>query len=1310
MSNELKDQVDNSTTLKPMKIHGIELNSIELLQQDVDLLVQSLGGANESTKSPILKSRFKIEEPQVYTATVNAFGKTYVPVYSIVQKEQNDVTLSFAEDNFTFDQIFKDFISDANSLFVFDDVRIHLKEKQTDGTTENVMRFNGTLRMDSNPLSPLKDFLKCDSNLLVKGVIEYSGEDITEKISPCNVSLTSTANFFLSLADGVILKSVALKVQIAQVNGKFIFTVNIQGILQINKLGNSPVELEATVTYSDGKLNVLASTSSLTGVFGIDKLTLDKVKLEFNVGNENDITLNAEFKPANRTFNFAGKISSKFTGIKASSPQFTFDDINELNKYFNNDTIALPSFDVTFTDTFISLATADGKIDSDDIKQGFSIGGSVTVYDHTVSTLAQISKEGVSFKGSINDLSIGPVNLTKTALNLMFASASGGKKSEFSLMGEAVIEGLTLSCKVAYEKDKNGKTNQLVYAAINANAFGLSNAFPSAKNTFVDSLKFSKVAFIYSSADIDTQDPDFDFTVKKGLQLTAVLEEIPALTSLTHTKKTGLILSAHYGNTTDISIEIPDTKLKLGSSVTCAPMQIAIELAPQPAFQLIFGMDVAVPKQNDPLHFDLKLEIGFVDANGSVTMIHDWENPFGVNGLKIGPQLALQLGINYAQFLSTGLPSEFAFAGGLKLGDVTGGMAVSISENPMNEILMGEITKLSPQNLVAFASTITSISIDSANVPNFFDLEQLKLYCAPAGGSIGTINFEPGFSFAADLVLFDKRVNIYTLFNDSGVIAKGELDKIELGPLKIKGANGGNAKLDLELTTEKQSVYIDGAFEFLGTGESIYLDISNNGASFELEQTFLNMLRYKIKAQSIGSFSNIPNLDFSFYAEFENELTEYIKTTVVQKINDARKAVDVSIDDAQKQVDDAEKAYLAEFTPAKEKLDQAQRDADAYLAKCSRDVNDQKAVWESNIASAQNDVNNAKNTYDYALTDASNKVEQAQNAYDYAMRDAQNKVNDAQSSYDSAFNAAKAEVERTMNDYNNSFGNAYNALNSAQNDVNSLQNQINDYERRINNASGWDIFRVPDWSATLAGLYIAKGTATGVLWSCQQVVNGFQQSSVFIAKNAAQATLTAVQQTGDAAIQTAKQTLEGVRIGSDYVAFQAAKQTLIGLQYGAEYTAWQIAIGTLNAAQTTGRNLLTAAEFSLNNIGTSITYVALQSAQVGLDIVKRGTAATAFELSKAVLEGAKRGADGVLDLSAYIASHSGDILEIKKVTLAASLKGIEQGNLFVATFDGLVFNQPYNCTLDYNVKDAVAFIENVFKNVFDKAQSIASLN
>ena len=1250
---------------------------------------------------------------KIFKATVSAFGSKAVAADAVVQQDRTDINLAVAEDNFTFDQLFKDFDCENLSFFVFDDVNIHLKQKEEGDTTVNAAWFNATLRMDQSPLSDFKNFLGCEDGLLISGEIDTAGQDISQKISPSAITLTSAASFLLNIAEGITLKSATFNIALNKKEddgGKWIFTVTATGTLQINKLGNAPVELNATATYTDGTLKVEAENPVASGLFGIDNLSLQNVVLDFSVGNENEISLNADLQVAQTTFHFSGKITAEGAGMLARISTFTLDDLGNLFNNITGDHIAAPDFDVSFEDVYLSLATADITIDSTDVKKGLSTGCKITAYEHSGHVSAVVSTTGIEFNGALDDLSIGPVDITKANMSISLNAASTGKPSSFALTGEAIIESLTLDCKIAYEKNTDGTSNQLVYAAIAANEFGLSSVFPAAKGSFLDTFRFSKIAFIYSSDDAETDDPDFDFEVKQGLQLIGVMEDIQALSTLTHSNKAGLIFSAHYGNTTDLSIAIADTRINLGPSVVCDELKIGIVLTPEPAMSLLFGIAVTVPKQSDPLHFDLMLELGIAEARGSATMKGYWVNPFGVNGLKIGPELALQIGIIYAQFVSTGLPSEFGFAGGLQLGDIIGKLAVNISEDPMHEILMGEVDNLSTANLISFINGATGASINAADVPNFFELEQLKLYCAPTGGNIGTITYEPGFSFNANLLLFEKQIDIYALLNDSGITAKGEMDAIEIGPLKISGTDGGNPRFDLELTTEEQSVVIDGGFEFLGIGESVSLDISNKGISFELEQKFTDLLKFIIKAQSSGSLDDMSNLDFSLYGEFDNNLTNYLKTTVVQKISDAKSAADTSIDAAQKQVDKAENDYMAQFAPARAALDKAQSDATAYLNQCTKNVSDQKAAWDKKIGDAQAAVGNAKATYDNAITDAQNKVTQAKAAYDTSMQNAQQQVDNAQAAYNYAFAVANYNLNNAITNYNNSFGQAYNDLNNAQAAVNSLQSQINNYQYKIDHAGWKDYFgNVEAWGVAIAGLKIAIGTANVTLSACRAVVNGFQYSSTAIAVNTARATLYAVQTGGNAiALQSAKNFLYALQYGAGWVAFQSAQNVLNGLRYGAQYTVWQSAIATLNAAQTTGRDALTAAEYALNNFGTSAVSIALKAAQATLDAVKQGTAAAAFETAKSILAGTKHSVDDMLALGAYIAAHSGDILQINKITVSANLKSIQQGHLFKSSFDGAVFGKPYQATLDFDVKDTVTFVENLFQDLLGEAKQIAS--
>lgn len=84
------------------------------------------------------------------------------------------------------------------------------------------------------------------------------------------------------------------------------------------------------------------------------------------------------------------------------------------------------------------------------------------------------------------------------------------------------------------------------------------------------------------------------------------------------------------------------------------------------------------------------MTLAIVDEDVSVTgQMHGlWKDPLGVGeSVSIGPDLALKIGIVLPVFFVTGLPGELGFAGELTIGEVTGDVAVLISEDPLRTSL-----------------------------------------------------------------------------------------------------------------------------------------------------------------------------------------------------------------------------------------------------------------------------------------------------------------------------------------------------------------------------------------------------------------------------------------------------------------------------------------------------------------------------------------------------------------------------------------------------------------------------------------------
>lgn len=1287
----------DQTTVEPSKdLSKSSANGIDL--QDVAMV--KVVDTNKSSS----------ENGAVVEATAKILGQANAAVKgALLESGEELLTIPFQEDGFKFDQIFSDFASKQLNDFIFDDAQVHITVSATDKNALTV-DFSGKLRINKEPMASIAKALNVVEAPLLTARIMTGDTDLSDKITPQAMKLSSAATLEVELFEGVSLTQTAFEIEIEKdSNGNWQLTPAASGTLQVDDLSSEAVDLPCQIKYADKKLFLNASLKEANDLFGVKGLTLDFIELDGVIGADKSLTINSAFTSGERTFELSGAVTNKNAGIFTKESKFTLDDLINAVESITGDVIETPDFDVNFGDVLFGFATENGKFGTETLEKGITVSTNLSVLDNTCEISTHFNQEGIEFTGDLMGSKFGPVELEKAELKLALYNKSVKKANSLSILGEATIEGIEVDCKVAYEK-QNNQWQSILYGAVSSESLSLSKVFPSTKNSFVDTFSFTKAAFIYSSYNASSTDADFGITFKKGLQLVANMNQVSALNDLTGDDDLNLVLSAYLGTEKEIAIALPDTRLNLGKSVKTDPLKIGITLSPSPALELVFGMDLSVPKQSDPLHFDLSMMVGAIEASAAGTLKNYWENPFGIKGLKIGPALALEVGIIYQQFLATGTPSTFGFVGGLALGDVIAQMAMKISVDPADQILLGKLEKLSPANLVSFINEAASVDIPKNAIPDFFDIQDLELYVAPNGGSIGTVQFEPGFSFNGDLVIFGKEISLYARLSDQGVEAEGRIEKMDIGPLSIQGKKGGDAELDLELTTSKQSVLIDGEIQIFGSGVGIYADVSTSGVEFSFEQTFLNLATFMVEGKSKGNIKKPETLDFSLLAAFNSQITAYLKNDLTKKIDAAINVVNKDIGEAQKDVDKAEKAYKAEFNEAEKDVNNAQKEADKLLKSLQGELQKEKNKYKKDIAAAKKDIAKAEKAYNQALNSAKKEVEKAQKDYTSALSKAQSDVDKAKRDYTRALTSAQNEVKKARADYNKAVGSAQRSLDNAKKKVSSLQSNINSANKKLRKEKKKTFpnpFKLTKLAAEIAGLEVAKATATTALNVAKGVVSGVTKGAEFAAFNSANAALEAVKQGGKyTAFEGAKATLEAVKQGGKYTAFESAKAALVAVKEGSEYTVWQGAKSSLDVAEETGKAAIQVAQTSINTIGTTSVYVALEAAKGTLEAVKQGTAFAAFESADVALEAAKKGAGAVLDISKFVAQHSGDIIDIRQVELSGHLKGILKGDLFDAKIDMSVLGNNFKTNIDFDVQNIGKFIENLFKEVFSEAERI----
>jgi len=475
--------------------------------------------------------------------------------------------------DFVFSKLFKDFNSPNADLFVFDNVSLTLDPGSTTTST-----FTGDLRM-TGALSPFKNLLGSTNTLAVTASVE-TAVGLTEKISPEKLTLSGIAPFHVPLFSGVTLTNVILQVVMTKEGDSWMFTPTLIGILDVDGISDTDEgKIKLQVSLDNNILKLSAEGKNITGAFGLSQLMLDQINISGSIGTEKELTIASKFEVGATTFSFDGVINPSAVGMIASAKDFTLNELANVFIEISPGNLKLPDFDVTFNNTSIAFASADCTVSGKKLEKGLSLVTDLTAHGHTISTTADITPAGVAFGGEVGNLEVGPVNISEAGLKFEIYKRASGKPSLFTIYGEADIQNVNMDVGLYFEKQATSWITVL-YAGVSAEHISLSTFFPETKGSVMDQLALSKMSFVFASADCTPQMLPAVGTVKEGLQLLATVKEIPGLNDLTKQDNLDMELTAHIGDTVDISVALPDTRLDLGNSVATDPFKIGIFIAP----------------------------------------------------------------------------------------------------------------------------------------------------------------------------------------------------------------------------------------------------------------------------------------------------------------------------------------------------------------------------------------------------------------------------------------------------------------------------------------------------------------------------------------------------------------------------------------------------------------------------------------------------------------------------------------------------------------------------------------------------------
>lgn len=417
----------------------------------------------------------------------------------------------------------------------------------------------------------------------------------------------------------------------------------------------------------------------------------------------------------------AGATSAVFSGnyssggeysISAIIDDFSCDGVVDLFRHYTGDELALPTHtDITIGSATIIFAKSTGlTIDVKDVR-----------FDRYASSngIIHISSTGVSLSGNVADVDfpeIPDVNLVNASLQVSFEKTGSAKSTDVALAGDVHVDGLQdlkISGAVHLYKatEDSKKLDYTIYGSFSDpdTTSSLGGLIPLLKGTFVGDLTLQALVFVAASKDdpilssmnpqqypihqgefanVVAQSNDVNSHLILGIQICAVFGQIVPFQKLLRrpSDSPGLTLCAGYTKKTGYSLDIAvpaDIMIHLGRGITTDPITMQIQTSPKIQLMIDAGVKIPVSKSPEPLDFQLSLTLVDDDITVDGQMYGLWKDPFGVSeAITIGPDLALDIGINLPIFFASGLPSTMGFVGDLYIGEATGRIGVQLSEDP----------------------------------------------------------------------------------------------------------------------------------------------------------------------------------------------------------------------------------------------------------------------------------------------------------------------------------------------------------------------------------------------------------------------------------------------------------------------------------------------------------------------------------------------------------------------------------------------------------------------------------------------------
>ncbi|MGM0600352.1 MAG: DUF4214 domain-containing protein [Candidatus Rifleibacteriota bacterium] len=260
-----------------------------------------------------------------------------------------------------------------------------------------------------------------------------------------------------------------------------------------------------------------------------------------------------------------------------------------------------------------------------------------------------------------------------------------------------------------------------------------------------------------------------------------------------------------------------------------------------------------------------------------------WDNPFDLEGFSL------------SNLVVTCKPNtnSFGIAGTSQIGTRVVSVAGQAPLAPGAWGLRGQVNELNLDDLVILSAKLgAKVRHEDLPLPKI-GLKDLDLMISGVDDS--TLGLYKGI--VVDGKFFFNNENIANIFVRTwkyGIIGKGNMNSIDVGPLKITGGSKyeKGPELDMELSITSQHLRFSGMVDIFDLSRELHIFLTKTRISFELTDKIFNAFTAVVKANGTLDIKS-PNfgLEASMKADLINSLTRKIEDVTKGELPDAAKRV-----------------------------------------------------------------------------------------------------------------------------------------------------------------------------------------------------------------------------------------------------------------------------------------------------------------------------------------------------------------------------------------------------------------------------------